>query len=70
MFSNALRKIIQKFETTGNTSRHRMKKKKIPFFAVENVYTEDIEGSSHSLHGSVSVSDVSQLLDRSHFSEQ
>ncbi|GBL84602.1 hypothetical protein AVEN_191068-1 [Araneus ventricosus] len=60
----ALRKMIQKFETTEQLGilpgRGR---KQIPSSSVEDVNTEVVEAISQSPHGSVSVPFVSRVLD-------
>ncbi|GBM70864.1 hypothetical protein AVEN_76819-1 [Araneus ventricosus] len=60
----ALRKMIQKFETTGQLGilpgRGR---KQIPSPSVEDMATAVVEASSQSLHGSVSVPIVRLVFD-------
>ncbi|GBL99027.1 hypothetical protein AVEN_227535-1 [Araneus ventricosus] len=67
MLPCALRKMIQKFETTVQLGilpgRGR---KQIPSSSVEDVATVVIETSSQSPHGSVSVPVVSRVLDMSY----
>ncbi|GBM41325.1 hypothetical protein AVEN_241484-1 [Araneus ventricosus] len=64
MFPCALRKMIQKFETTGQPGilpgRGR---KQIPSSSVEDVVIVVVEDNSQSPHGSVSVPVVSRVLD-------
>ncbi|GBM35927.1 hypothetical protein AVEN_244991-1 [Araneus ventricosus] len=63
----ALRKVIQKFETTGQLGilpgRGR---KQIPSSSVEDVATVVVEASSQSPHGSVGVPVISRILDMSY----
>ncbi|GBL73710.1 hypothetical protein AVEN_230699-1 [Araneus ventricosus] len=67
----ALRKMIQKFETTGQLAilpgRGR---KQIPSSSVEDVATAVVEASSQSPHGSVSVPVISRVLDMSYSTVQ
>ncbi|GBO43161.1 hypothetical protein AVEN_181881-1 [Araneus ventricosus] len=60
----ALRKMIQKFETTGQLSIFLGRvRKQILSSSLENVDTAVVEASSQSVHGSVSVPIVSRVLD-------
>ena len=61
MSACALRK---KLEITGKMAfLHIDGERKIPSSSVENISTAVVEASSHSLHGCVSASDVSYVLD-------
>ncbi|GBN13339.1 hypothetical protein AVEN_136095-1 [Araneus ventricosus] len=60
----ALRKMIQKFETTGDLGIFPgRRRKQIPSSSVEDVATAVVEASSQSPHDSVSVPVVSRVLD-------
>ncbi|GBM57910.1 hypothetical protein AVEN_237791-1 [Araneus ventricosus] len=60
----SLRKMIQKFETTGQLGIFSGRgRKQIPSSSVEDVATAVVEASSLSPHGSVSVPVASRVLD-------
>ncbi|GFV55818.1 DUF4817 domain-containing protein [Trichonephila clavipes] len=63
----ALRKMIQKFETTGQFGiLPGRRRKHIPSSSTENVATAVVEASSQSLDDSMSVPVVSRVLDMSY----